>query len=174
MTTPSRRIAAAIAVLTLVLLSTQIAAAQTPAKIDAGDTAWMMTATALVLMMTIPGLALFYGGMVRKMNVLSTVMQSFAITCLVTVLWAVIGYSFAFTEGTPFLGGTRQLLLSGMTVEYSVLQTRMLADDVVLGYLRADFAYPDRASVGITLGVVVTREGDHWRIAFYEAARRAD
>src|SRR5579883_137684 len=64
---------------------------------NAGDTAWMLTATALVLMMTIPGLALFYGGMVRKMNVLATVMQSFAITCLVTVLWVIYGYSLAFT-----------------------------------------------------------------------------
>ena len=58
-------------------------------KLDSGDTAWMLTSVALVLMMTIPGLALFYGGMVRKMNVLSTVMQSFAVTCLVTVLWTV-------------------------------------------------------------------------------------
>ena len=66
---------------------------------------------ALVLMMTIPGLALFYGGMVRKMNVLATVMQSFAVTCLVTVLWMVIGYSFAFTSGSPFLGGTSRFLL---------------------------------------------------------------
>ena len=67
--------------------------------INSGDTAWMLTSTALVLMMTVPGLALFYGGMVRKMNVLATVMQSFAVTCLVTVLWMVIGYSFAFTDG---------------------------------------------------------------------------
>ncbi|WP_292610557.1 ammonium transporter [Nitrobacter sp. 62-13] len=85
-----------------------------PSKIDSGDTAWMLTATALVLMMTIPGLALFYGGMVRKKNVLATVMQSFAITCLVTVLWMVIGYSFAFTEGTNFLGGISRLMLVGM------------------------------------------------------------
>ena len=70
------------------------AAAAAPApKLDTGDTAWMLTSTALVLMMTIPGLALFYGGMVRKKNVLATVMQSFAITCLVTVLWMVVGYS---------------------------------------------------------------------------------
>ena len=68
-------------------------------KLDTGDTAWMLTSTALVLMMTIPGLALFYGGMVRKKNVLATVMQSFAITCLITVLWMVVGYSLAFTDG---------------------------------------------------------------------------
>src|SRR5512143_4077685 len=62
-----------------------------PPKLDSGDTAWMLTSTALVLFMTIPGLALFYGGLVRKKNVLGTMMQSFAITCLVTVLWAVVG-----------------------------------------------------------------------------------
>ncbi len=77
----------------------------------------MLTSTALVLMMTIPGLALFYGGMVRKMNVLTTVMQSFAITCLVTVLWMIVGYSLAFTEGNPFFGGFSRVLLDGMTVE---------------------------------------------------------
>src|SRR3954454_18203260 len=93
------------------------AAAAAASAINSGDTAWMLTSTALVLMMTIPGLALFYGGMVRKMNVLSTVMQSFAITCLVTVLWTVIGYSFAFTEGSPFLGGLKQFLLYGMTLD---------------------------------------------------------
>jgi Amt family ammonium transporter len=83
-------------------------------KTDSGDTAWMLTSTALVLMMTIPGLALFYGGMVRKKNVLATVMQSFAITCLVTVLWMVIGYSWAFTDGGPYLGGMSRFLLGGM------------------------------------------------------------
>ena len=79
--------------------------------LDTGDTAWMLTSTALVLMMTIPGLALFYGGMVRKKNVLATVMQSFAITCLVTVLWMVVGYSIAFTDGggaQAYLGGFSQ------------------------------------------------------------------
>ena len=77
----------------------------------------MLTSTALVLMMTIPGLALYYGGMVRKMNVLATVMQSFAITCLVTVLWYVINYSLAFTEGSPYIGGLSRLFLSGMTLD---------------------------------------------------------
>ena len=71
------------------------AAAPTP-TLDTGNTAWMLTSTALVLMMTIPGLALFYGGMVRKKNVLATIMQSFAICCLVTVLWFVVGYSLPF------------------------------------------------------------------------------
>jgi Amt family ammonium transporter len=86
-------------------------------KISSGDTAWMLTSTALVLMMTIPGLALFYGGMVRKKNVLATLMQSFAITCLVTMLWWLVGYSLAFTPGsTPYLGGWAHSLLN--TVSY--------------------------------------------------------
>ena len=94
------------------------AAATAPApKIDSGDTAWMLTSVALVLMMTIPGLALFYGGMVRKMNVLSTVMQSFMVTCLVTVLWTVVTYSMAFTPGGPFVGGMSRFLLMGMTLD---------------------------------------------------------
>ena len=78
----------------------EVAAAEVAAAaavINSGDTAWMLASVALVLLMTIPGLALFYGGMVRKMNVLATVMQSFAITCLVTVLWVIYGYSLAFT-----------------------------------------------------------------------------
>jgi Amt family ammonium transporter len=84
-------------------------------KISSGDTAWMLTSTALVLMMSIPGLALFYGGMVRKKNVLATLMQTFAITCLVTLLWWLIGYSWAFTPGSPFLGGAGRALFNGMT-----------------------------------------------------------
>ena len=85
-------------------------------KINSGDTAWMLTSTALVLMMTIPGLALFYGGMVRKKNVLATLMQSFAITCVVTLLWWLIGYSWAFTPGSAYLGGATRAFLNGMTI----------------------------------------------------------
>jgi len=84
------------------------------AQINSGDTAWMLTSMALVLMMTVPGLALFYGGMVRKKNVLATLMQSFAITCLVTLLWYVIGYSLAFTPGTPYIGGLSRLFMHGV------------------------------------------------------------
>ncbi len=96
------------------------AAPAAPAKpaYNNGDTAWMMTSTALVLMMTIPGLALFYAGMVRKKNILATVMQSFAITCLVTLVWTVIGYSEAFTAGTGatagFIGDMSRFMLHGM------------------------------------------------------------
>ena len=74
----------------------------------------MLTSTALVLLMTIPGLALFYGGMVRKKNVLATLMQSFAITCLVTVLWVIAGYSLAFMPGGSFVGSLDRLFLNGM------------------------------------------------------------
>jgi Amt family ammonium transporter len=88
-----------------------------PPKFDSGDTAWMLTSVALVLMMTIPGLALFYGGMVRKKNVLATVMQSFMVTCLVTVLWTVCTYSMAFTSGSPYVGGMSRVLLMGMTID---------------------------------------------------------
>src|SRR5258707_5125080 len=85
-------------------------------KINSGDAAWMLTSTALVLMMTVPGLALFYGGMVRKKNVLATLMQSFAITCVVTILWWLIGYSWAFTPGSAYLGGATRALFNGMTI----------------------------------------------------------
>ncbi|MGI4983676.1 MAG: ammonium transporter [Janthinobacterium lividum] len=83
-------------------------------KIVAGDTAWMLMSVALVLLMTIPGLALFYGGMVRKKNVLATMMQSFAICCAVTLVWVVVGYSLAFTPGNGFIGGFSRMFLSGM------------------------------------------------------------
>src|SRR3954466_14125382 len=83
-------------------------------KISTGDTAWMLTSCALVLLMTLPGLALFYGGMVRKKNLLSTMAQSFAIACLITVLWVVIGYSLAFTEDSPWIGGMSRFALDGL------------------------------------------------------------
>jgi ammonium transporter, Amt family len=81
---------------------------------NSGDTAWMLTSVALVLMMTIPGLGLFYGGMVRKKNVGDTVVTSFAVTCLVTVLWAICTYSMAFRAGWPFIGGLDRAFLQGI------------------------------------------------------------
>src|SRR5918995_2776810 len=87
--------------------------AATP-KIDTGDTAWMLTSACLVLLMTIPGLALFYAGMVRKKNVLATMMQSFAITGIVTVCWMVVGYSLAFGEGNAYVGDLSKLFLSNL------------------------------------------------------------
>ncbi len=86
---------------------------------NSGDTAWMLTSVALVLMMTVPGLGLFYGGMVRKKNVGDTVMTSFAITCLITILWVVCTYSLAFTGGTPFIGGLTRGLLQGIVSDIS-------------------------------------------------------
>ncbi len=88
-------------------------------SLNTGDTAWMLTSTALVLLMTIPGLALFYGGMVRKKNVVSTVTQSFAITCLVTVLWVIAGYSISFATdvvNNAIWGGLSKFMLAGVGV----------------------------------------------------------
>src|SRR5579875_2920736 len=82
--------------------------------ISAGDNAWMLTSAALVLMMTGPGLALFYGGLVRRKNVLGTMMHSFVLMAVVTVLWAVYGYSLAFAEGNPFVGGLQYVFLRGV------------------------------------------------------------
>lgn len=113
-------------VLSLFTVSAAAALAQTaPDKIAAleaavasaqgsADNAWLLTSSALVLLMTGPGLALFYGGLVRRKNVLSTMMQSFILMCLITVLWAVVGYSLAFGEGSPFLGDLRYLFLNGV------------------------------------------------------------
>ncbi|MFN7935347.1 MAG: ammonium transporter [Bryobacteraceae bacterium] len=114
--------------LALLSASAAVAAAQTavtPEKIaaleaavqsaqSAGDNAWMLTSSALVLMMTGPGLALFYGGLVRRKNVLGTMMQSFIMMALITVLWALVGYSLAFGEGSAFLGDLRYLFLNGV------------------------------------------------------------
>ena len=108
----------ALAALPLLLAALPVLAQTAPAapsppepKIDSGDTAWMLTSTALVLLMTIPGLALFYGGMVRKKNILATLMQSFAICALVSVLWIVIGYSLAFSNGSAYVGDLSKLFL---------------------------------------------------------------
>ncbi len=105
-------------------------AAAKPPAYDHGDTAWMLTSTALVLMMTIPGLALFYAGMVRRKNILATLMQSFAICCLVTIVWTVCGYSIAFTSGpatgalfghsfSAFFGDTSRFMLAGIANNFT-------------------------------------------------------
>lgn len=84
-------------------------------KMDSGDTAWILISTALVLLMTIPGLALFYGGMVRKKNVLSTMAHSFVAAAIVSLVWVVIGYTLAFSPGNAFVGGLDKIMLSGIT-----------------------------------------------------------
>ncbi|HUW80578.1 MAG TPA: ammonium transporter, partial [Acidocella sp.] len=85
--------------------------------LDAGDTAWMMTSSVLVLMMTVPGLALYYGGLLRRKNILAMLMQCFFATALISVLWCIVGYSLAFTAGTgalaPFVGGFSRFMLNG-------------------------------------------------------------
>ncbi|HEC14704.1 MAG TPA: ammonium transporter, partial [Rhodospirillales bacterium] len=147
------------------------------AKLDTGDTAWMLTSTALVLMMTIPGLALFYGGMVRKKNVLATVMQSFAVTCLMTVLWMVIGYSLAFTDGgsaNAFVGGLDQMFLRGIkidslsgTIPESVFMTFQMTFAIITPALITG-AFADRmkfSSMLVFLGlwmVIIYAPITHW------------
>ena len=86
-------------------------------KVDKGDTAWMMVSTLLVILMTVPGLALFYGGMVRAKNTLSVLMQVFVTFCLIGVVWVIYGYSMTFTSGNAFFGGFSKLFLSGVTSE---------------------------------------------------------
>jgi len=92
-------------------------AQEEPPAIDSGDTAWMLTSTLIVLLMTVPGVALFYGGMVRKKNVLSMLAQSFAITCVISLVWMVLGYSLAFSGGGAFYGSFDNVLLRGMGVD---------------------------------------------------------
>jgi Amt family ammonium transporter len=99
----------------LLAFAPALALADGPPPPNKGDTAWLMTSTVLVILMTIPGLALFYGGMVRSKNVLSVLMQIFVTFCLVAVLWSLYGYSLAFTAGNEFFGGFGRAFLLGMT-----------------------------------------------------------
>ena len=99
----------------LLLLSTLLFSVGISAdELNSGDTAWILTSTALVLFMTLPGLSLFYAGLVRSKNAISVLMQCFAIACIVSVAWVVYGYSLAFTEGNGFIGGTSAFFLSGI------------------------------------------------------------
>ncbi len=109
---PSRPWAVALAL--GAMLAPALGLAQDTPVPDKGDTAWMMTSTVLVILMTIPGLALFYAGMVRQKNVLSLLMQVFMTFCLISLLWAIYGYSLAFTNGNDFIGGFDRLFLRGM------------------------------------------------------------
>jgi len=119
----ARRLVKGAASLLLLLTAAPAYAQSTTLKLDSGDTAWMLTSTALVLLMTVPGVALFYAGMVRKKNVLSTMMQAFAVTCLVTITWTVIGYSIAFTGGSgaaaPFIGDLSRFMLRGIEANFN-------------------------------------------------------
>jgi ammonium transporter, Amt family len=102
------------AMTTLGALAPLVASAADAPVPDKGDTAWMLTSTVLVILMTIPGLALFYGGMVRSKNVLSVLMQVMVTFCLMSLLWAIYGYSVAFTSGNDFFGGTSRLFMQGL------------------------------------------------------------
>jgi len=103
-------IKAALTVFSLLLIS-PLAMAD---EINQANTAWILTATALVLFMTIPGLSLFYAGLVRVKNVLSVLMQCFAITCVVSIIWLVAGYSLAFSDGNMFIGGFSNFMMAGI------------------------------------------------------------
>ena len=103
--------------LPLVLFANPLHAAEANPGINSGDTAWMLVSTALVLFMMIPGLALFYAGLVRAKNVLSIFMQCFALTCAMSVLWLVCGSSLSFSDGNGFIGGFSKVFLSGVTVD---------------------------------------------------------
>ena len=100
----------------IILLQSTVAFAQAKPVLNSGDASWMLTSTALVLLMTIPGLALFYGGLVGKKNVVSTISQSFMITCIVTLMWFVCGYSLTFGEGNLFIGDFSKTFLKGVEV----------------------------------------------------------
>jgi Amt family ammonium transporter len=107
---------AGLAALTLAMLAATPALAQAPV-VNKGDNAWMLTSSVLVLLMTIPGLALFYGGLVRTKNMLSVLMHVFYTVCIVTVIWMIYGYSLTFTGGSPYIGGFSKLFLSGVTAD---------------------------------------------------------
>lgn len=133
---------AALACPTVVMAAEEAAEAAAPV-LNSGDTAWMLTSTLLVLMMTIPGLALFYGGMVRAKNILSVMMQCFAITGLVSVLWVIYGYSIAFdTTGmeagvvnlNSFVGGLSKAFLSGLTATGLTSATALFPESVFITF----------------------------------------
>jgi Amt family ammonium transporter len=158
----------------LVLIWTSGAMAQEEAVLDSGDTAWMLTSTALVLMMTIPGLAMFYGGMVRKKNVLTMTMQVFATCCLTTLVWAVVGYSLAFSGEGAYIGDLSRLLLKGMTLDSlsgtipeSVFMTFQMTFAIITPALIAG-AFADRMKFSALLwfvglwGVFVYAPIAHW------------
>src|SRR5579875_730558 len=110
----SRRFEACATIVMALLFSGAPALAADATTVSAGDTAWVLTSSALVLFMTAPGLALFYAGMVRRKNALATLMQSFILTALISVQWALWGYSLAFSPFSPLIGGLQWIGLSGV------------------------------------------------------------
>jgi Amt family ammonium transporter len=130
-----------------------------PAKIDAADTAWMISATGLVLMMSIPGLALFYSGMVRKKNVLATMAQTLAAVALGSILWMAIGYSLAFTGDSPAIGGFDRALLLGMDMNAISPLAKTIPESVFMLY-QMTFAV-------ITVALVAGSVADRMRFSAY-------
>ena len=141
-----KSLARGLSVFALLLMPT-ISIAQ---EIDGADTAWIMTSTALVLFMTIPGLSLFYGGLVRVRNVLSVLMQCFSITCVASLVWLILGYSLAFSEGNGFIGGFSNILFANVQEEtafrhYSGITFRALSNDFCRYNASIDFWWFCRA-----------------------------
>jgi len=150
----------AASVLAFAVLTASPAFAQTPApKIDGADTAWMIAATALVLMMTVPGLALFYSGMVRKKNVLATMAQSLAATFLVSILWAFFGYSLSFTGEGAFIGTLDRAFLIGMTMDSISPLAKTIPESLFMLY-QMTFAI-------ITVALVAGSVADRLRFSAY-------
>jgi Amt family ammonium transporter len=146
-----RRIAALAILASLAGLAVEPAWAQAPTPtLDKGDTAWMLTSTVLVLLMIVPGLALFYGGLVRTKNMLSLLTQVLAVTCIVAIVWALYGYSFAFTEATPFYGSAAKVFLAG--VDVNALQGTI--PELVFVFFQMTFA---AITTALVLGGVVER-----------------
>lgn len=150
-----RRAAAA----ALGLMTPSTAWAQAAPTADSGDTAWILTASALVLMMTIPGLGLFYGGLVRARNVLSVIMHSFVILCAVSLLWVVGGYSLVFGSGSPYLGDLEQAMLANM----AELRQGLTISETVFALFQMTFAIITPALV---IGAFVERVRFGWVVAF--------
>lgn len=150
-----RRAAAA----ALGLMTPSTAWAQAAPTADSGDTAWILTASALVLMMTIPGLGLFYGGLVRARNVLSVIMHSFVILCAVSLLWVVGGYSLVFGSGSPYVGNLEQAMLANM----AELRQGLTVSETVFALFQMTFAIITPALV---IGAFVERVRFGWVVAF--------
>ena len=158
MASPSCRAGTSVFALMLFAATTSPAFAQA-GKIDGADTAWMLMATAIVLMMTIPGLALFYAGMVRKKNVLATMAQSLAATALVSILWIAYGYSLAFTGDGAWIGSAERLFLRGMEMDSISSLAKSIPEALFMLY-QMTFAV-------ITVALVVGSVADRMRFSAF-------
>lgn len=154
-----RVMGAAMAALSLGLLASGPALAQGPSQVDSGDTAWLLSATALVLLMTLPGLALFYGGLVRTKNVLSVLMQCTAVACLASVVWLALGYSLAFSGTAPFIGDLGRVGLMNLSRGDAI----GTAPEIVFFAFQMAFAIITPA---LMIGAVVERVKFAGRLAF--------